>query len=92
MVNVPRSTPMYADKGYDSAFVKQEFRNFGYIDRVSVRRLRQHRVVNSRRTIVENVFSWIDKNRRLILRYDSLIQTYESFSFLAFCKIILNPG
>ena len=48
MVDVPKSTPIYADKGYDSKAVRRTFQRFGYIDRVGKRRHRVHRVVNSR--------------------------------------------
>ena len=48
---------MYADKGYDSEAVRCQLRAHNYIDRVSKRGIRIHRVVNRRRGIVERFFS-----------------------------------
>jgi len=81
-------TPMYADKGYDSKAVRQQLRAYDYIDRVSKRGVWTHRVVNRRRGIVERFFSWLDKCRRLILRYDTLIDSYEAWTWLACCRIV----
>ena len=81
-------TPMYADKGYDSKAVRQQLRAYDYIDRVSKRGVWTHRVVNRRRGIVERFFSWLDKCRRLILRYDALIDSYEAWTWLACCRIV----
>ena len=80
--------PLYADKGYDSARVRGVIWSHGYIDRVSKRRVRIHRLVNRRRGIVERFYSWMDKYRRLILRYDSYAQSYESWTWLACCQLL----
>ena len=79
---------MYADKGYDSKAVRQQLRAYDYIDRVSKRGVWTHRVVNRRRGIVERFFSWLDKCRRLILRYDTLIDSYEAWTWLACCRLV----
>ena len=81
-------TPLYADKGYDSKAVRQKLQSHNYIDRVAKRGVRTHRLVNRRRGIVERFFSWLDKYRRLILRYDALIACYEAWTWLACCRII----
>ena len=80
--------PLYADKGYDSARVRGALRDAGYLDRVGKRRTRIHRVVNARRGVVERFFSWLDKNRRLVVRYDSTITAYEAWTWLGCCKIV----
>lgn len=80
--------PLYADKGYDSNKVRTCIRNHNYVDRVCKRGVRIHRVVNRKRGIVERFFSWLDKNRRLILRYDALHCSLSSFTWLASCRII----
>lgn len=80
--------PMYADKGYDSRQVRNLFSTAGYIERVAQRRIRIHRLVNRRRGIVERFFSWLDKNRRLLVRYDALVIHYMSWTWLACCKLI----
>ena len=82
--------PLYADKGYDSDATRRMIRFHGYIDRVAKRRIRTHRVVNRKRGIVERVFSWFDKYRRLLLRYDALVLSYEGWSYLAACRLLSN--
>ena len=84
----PRPCPLYADKGYDSKKVRHDLSHAGYIARVSQRRVSVHRVVNQRRGVVERFFSWLDKNRRLIVRYDAYIASYMSWTWLASCKIL----
>ena len=80
--------PMYADKGYDSHAVRREIWQAGYIDRVGKRRVRIHRIVNRRRGIVERFFSWLDKERRLLVRFDAMLVVYSAWTWLACCKII----
>lgn len=82
------SQPLYADKGYDSKKVRTTIQQHGNLDRVGKRGTIVHRVVNRRRNIVERFFSWLDKNRRLILRYDALIISYESWTWLASLRLI----
>jgi putative transposase len=78
-----RGTPLYADKGYDSAANRALMRRFGYVDCIAARRHVTHRVVNRRRNVVERSFAWLDKSRRLIMRYDQKVSTYEAWTLLA---------
>lgn len=88
LIFLKTACPMYADKGYDSRDARASFRSHGYIDRVSRRRTVSHRVVNRRRIVVERFFSWLDKNRRILVRYDALVSHYMSWTWLACCKLI----
>lgn len=81
------ATPLYADKGYDSKQVRATMR-LHYIDRVAKRRTHVHRVVNRRRNIVERFFAWLDKSRRLLVRYDSYITSYEAWTWLASLRLL----
>ena len=87
--NMGSRPPLYADKGYDSKAVRTMMQENGYIDRVGKRGKRVHRVVNRKRNIGERFFSWLDKSRRLILRYDTNITSYASWTWLA-CLRLLN--
>ena len=82
------SQPLYADKGYDSRAVRATMQQHGYIDRVGKRRTVVHRLVNRRRNVVERFFSWLDKSRRLIMRYDAHIASYESWTWLACLRLL----
>ena len=81
-------TPLYADKGYDSQKVRQAIRSKSLVDRVGARGKRIHRLVNSKRTIVENFFARHDKCRRVIMRYDQQITSYASFTLICACRML----
>jgi putative transposase len=83
-----RGLPLYADKGYDSTAVRRSIREKCYVDRVAARRTTVHRVVNRRRNVVERFFSWLDKSRRLIVRYDTHIASYEAWTWLACIRLL----
>jgi transposase len=63
-------------------------RQFGYVDCISARRQVTHRVVNRRRNVVERSFSWLDKSRRLIMRYDQRVSAYEAWTLLACLRMV----
>jgi len=80
--------PMYADKGYNSAANRALLRRYGYVDCISARGRRTHRVVNRRRNVVERTFSWLDKSRRLLLRYDQKVSAYIAWTYLACLRMV----
>lgn len=80
--------PIYADKGYDSASVRSQFAHAGYIERVAKRRFIGHRILNRKRAIVERFFCWLDKHRRLLVRYDSQVVNYAGWTWLACCRLL----
>lgn len=43
---------------------------------------------NRKRVVVENLFSWLDKYRRIIMRYDGLVCHFRSFHALAACHLV----
>ena len=86
--SIASRVPLYADKGYDSKTVRHTIQRYGYLDRVAKRGTVVHRVVNRRRNIVERFFSWLDKSRRLILRYDASIVAYEGWTWLACLRLV----
>ena len=88
LVRFEERIPMYTDKGYDSQAVRASLRGAGFLDQVSQRGVRTHPVLNRRRGVVERFFSWMDKYRRLILRYDSLVESYRAFTHLAVIQLI----
>lgn len=82
--------PIYADKGYDSANVRSQLAHTGYVDRVAKRRCVGHRILNWKRAVVERFFCWLDKHRRLLVRYDRHADNYAGWTWLACCQIIVN--
>ena len=81
---------LYADKGYDSQAVRQIIRRAGFVDRVEKRRKQTHRIRARKRRIVENTFAWLDKCRRLLVRYDAKIENYRAFTVLGCYRILTN--
>ena len=74
---------VFADKGYDSKSNRGICRDLGYRDRILKRKCKHSRRTHARRIVVEHFFSWHDKYRRLILRYEQTIKTYLEFTFFS---------
>ena len=89
MIRSPPGTPLYTDKGYDSASNRRVCAAYAYRDRIFRRRTSNSRRTHTRRGVVERFFSWIDKYRRLILRYERYIATYMAMTLLA-CGCVLE--
>ena len=79
---------LYADKGFDSKEARKNVRSRGLNPRISRRGRKQRH--EKRRRVVENLFSWLDKSRRIILRYDSTIVAYKGWTWLASARILAN--
>ena len=67
MESIPKGTPLYADRGYDSARNRNVCRTHKCVDRIFRRGTKTGRRTNAKRGTVERFFSWIDKQRRLII-------------------------
>ena len=80
---------LYADKGYDSAANRETCQRYGMRDRLFRRRTTNSRRTHAKRGVVERFFSWIDKYRRLILRYERSVSLYEALTLMA-CGILLE--
>jgi len=81
---------LYADKGYDLRSNHNVCNQFGLKDRISRRRTKVYRRANSKRVIVENSYSWMDKARRLIVRYEKFVFVYKEMLFLYLSHLTLN--
>ena len=88
IVPTPTGTPLYTDKGYDSTANQHMCTAYGYRDRIFRRRTSNSRRTHAKRGIVERFFSWMDKHRRLILRYERYVDTYMAMTYLA-CGCLL---
>jgi transposase len=93
---------LIADAGYDSNKTKNICKKYGYRPIIAknkrnnknnkniIKISQKHKSKLIKRHIIENTYSWLDLYRRLILRYDSLLICYESFTYLALCNIVFN--
>ena len=79
-----------ADKGYDTHNCREWLHHNGMIDHImkkqSIEPAREV-AINNQRMIVENVYAWLDKSRRLLLRYEKMISTYRSFTYMALSSV-----
>ena len=81
---------LYADKIYDSQHCKDVLHQFHLQNFISKKRHTTSKQDNRIRIVVEHTFGWLDKYRRIILRYDSHIHTFRSFHFLASLHLLGN--
>ena len=81
------TTRVYADKGFDSKAARRALRVTGCAPRVARRRRTTPLWHEIQRRVVERFFSWLDKSRRLIVRYDFTIQSYAAWTWLACARL-----
>lgn len=84
--NIDSHHCLYADKGYDSKTCRLACEMHGLEAQIP------HRGTTTKwggvRIRVEHVFGRMDKFRRIILRYDSKIRNFKSFTYMACCTMI----
>lgn len=74
---------LYADKIYDTENCRNVLSSFHIENRISRKKKPVTRNDNRLRIVVEHTFSWLDKYRRIILRYDACVSRLRSFHYLA---------
>ena len=79
---------LYADKIYDTSHCRDVLHQFSLENCISKKRTITSKKDNRIRIVVEHTFSWLDKYRRIILRYDSNIHSFSSFHYLASCHLL----
>jgi putative transposase len=98
-VVVPRPRPtkkrpqgMCLDKGYDYAAVRDTVREFGFTARIrargeEARALKRHVGAKARGWVVERTHSWMNRCRRVLIRWDKSAANYLAFLHFA-CALI----
>lgn len=81
---------LYADKIYDSQHCKDVLDKFKLQNCVSKKKMPTSKQDNRIRIVVEHTFSWLDKYRRIILRYDAHVHSFKSFHYLASLHLLGN--
>jgi IS5 family transposase len=74
---------LYADKGYDGQPAQDEIIAHGYAPRVSRKKPRRGRPWKNRRWVVEVTHSWFNRFRKLLVRYEKFVDSYEALLHLA---------
>jgi putative transposase len=98
-VVVPRPRPtkkrpqgMCLDKGYDYEEVRATLREFGFTAHIRARgeeaqALKRHVRAKARRWVVERTHSWMNRFRRVLIRWDKVSDNYLAFLHFA-CALI----
>jgi putative transposase len=98
-VVVPRPRPtkkrpqgMCLDKGYDYAEVRDTVREFGFTAHIrargeEARALKRHVGAKARRWVVERTQRWMNRCRRVLIRWDKSAANYLAFLHFA-CALI----
>jgi len=74
---------LYADKGYDGNLIFEQILMRGYTPRVTRKKPPRGRPPKNRRWVVEAAHSWFNQFRKLLVRYEKLVESYEALVHLA---------
>jgi len=88
----PRKRPqkLHADKGYDAAWCRQACRKRGIIPRIARRGIESSQRLGTHRWVVERTLSWLNRYRRLKVRYERRADIHQAFVELGCALIVWN--
>lgn len=91
----PRRRPdkLHADKGYDYPRCRAACRRRGIIPRIARRGIESHERLGRHRWVVERTLAWLNRFRRLTVRYErraDIHQAFLSFGCALICWQTLN--
>ena len=83
---------MCMDKGYDYAEVRDTLLEFGFTAHIRARgeeaqAIKQQAGFKARRWVVERTHSWLNRFRRIVIRWDKQVDNYLAFLHFA-CALI----
>ena len=83
------------DKGYDAASVRQEVATRGYTAHIrsrgeEVQARLTHPDGKARRWVVERTHSWLNRSRRLLVRWEKKVENYVAFVHLACAQLLFH--
>jgi len=87
-----RPQGMCLDKGYDYAEVRETLQEFGFTAHIRTRGeeaqgLKRQAGFKARRWVVERTHSWMNRFRRVLIRWDKQVDNYLAFLHFA-CALI----
>jgi transposase len=102
IIDRPQPTPkmkqnLCADKGYDSAINRVLAEAFDYVEHIKSRGeeeklVKQNKLFRARRWVVERTHSWINRFRRLLIRWEKKAENYLAMLHIAFAYITLHAA
>jgi putative transposase len=83
------------DKGYDFKEIHEIVKVWGYVGHIPKRGEEKKEILNlpnyrARRWVVERTHSWINRNRRLLIRWEKRPENYLAMLHLAFASIVVR--
>ncbi|GHX79451.1 IS5/IS1182 family transposase [Vibrio cholerae] len=93
----PLKVPLYLDKGYTGQWLHDELVALNYIPHVQSRAeeaasLKQSDDFKAHRWVVERTHSWLNRYRRLLVRWEKKIENYEAMLHFACGLIVWNKS
>jgi transposase len=85
-----RPTKLHADKGYDTARCHLLLRLRRIIDRIARKGQDSSRHLGRCRWVVERTLAWLNRYRRLTIRYERRLDIHQAFVTLACASICWN--
>ena len=87
----PRKRPetLGADKAYDSQDFRRDLREINIEPKIEKRRMKNHNL-GKNRWVIERSFSWLNRFRRLKIRYERRSDIHEAFVYLGCALICAN--
>jgi IS5 family transposase len=88
----PRKRPkkLHADKAYDHRRCRRECRARSIAPRIARRGVDSSERLGRHRWVVERTFAWLNRMRRLTIRYERRADIHEAFTLLGCALICLN--
>lgn len=88
----PRKRPhkLHADKGYDSIKNRKFLRRRRIIPRIARRRMDSSEKLGRHRWVVERTLSWLNRFRRLKVRYERRADIHQAFLTLGCAMVCWN--
>lgn len=88
----PRKRPdkVHTDKGYDSKANRQVLRKRGIVARIARRGVESSEKLGRHRWVVERTLAWLNRFRRLTIRYERRLDIHEAFLQLGCVLICWN--
>ena len=87
---------IYMDKGYDFPDIRQLVKEYGYTAHIKSRGEEKIRIqipgFRARRWVVERTHSWINRFRRLLIRWEKKVENYLAMLQLACAWIIFRAA
>ena len=88
----PRKRPdkLHADKAYDHRRCRVECRARSVTPRIARRGVDSSQRLGQHRWVVERTFAWLNRLRRLTVRYERRADIHEAFTLLGCALVCLN--